>query len=40
MVDSCRRRDIGAGLEPTGKHMETTVELVTIHLRRLNSKTA
>jgi len=40
MVDACRRRDVDAGLEPTGKHIEATVGLVTVHLRRLNSKTA
>jgi DNA-binding GntR family transcriptional regulator len=40
MVEACRRRDVDAGFEPTRRHTEATVELVTVHLRRLESKTA
>jgi len=40
MVEACRRRDVDAGVEPTRKHIEATVELVTVHLQRLGSKTA
>lgn len=40
MIEACRRRDLDAGFEPTRKHIEATVELVTLHLRRLDSKTA
>jgi len=40
MVEACRRRDVEAGLEPTRHHIQATVELVTLYLRRLASKTA
>lgn len=40
MVEACRRRDIDSGLEPTRQHIEATVELVTLYLGRLDSKTA
>ena len=40
MVEACRRRDVDSGLEPTGRHIEATLELVTVYLRRLDSKTA
>lgn len=40
MVEACRRRDVDAGATPTRQHIEATVELVTLYLRRLDSKTA
>lgn len=40
MVDACQSREVDAALGPTHAHIEATVELVTVHLRRLRSKTA
>ncbi|HET9203658.1 MAG TPA: GntR family transcriptional regulator [Acidimicrobiia bacterium] len=40
MVEACRAADVAAALEPTLHHIEATVELVTLYLRRLESSTA
>jgi DNA-binding GntR family transcriptional regulator len=40
MVEACRRRDVEAALVPTNDHIAATVELVSLHLRRLSSRTA
>lgn len=40
MVAACRRRDVDAALVPTHDHIKATVDLVTLHLRRLSSRTA
>lgn len=39
MIEACRLRDFDEGLEPTRRHIEATVELVTGQLRRLKSRT-
>jgi DNA-binding GntR family transcriptional regulator len=38
MVESCRARDVEGALDPTQRHIEATVELVTLYLERLGPK--
>lgn len=40
MVEACRVGDIDAALEQARRHIEATVELVTVHLRRIEAMTA
>ena len=40
MVAACHARDVARALEPTHRHIEATVELVTNYPRRTESKTA
>ncbi len=40
MIDACHRHDLEAAVEQTQKHIEATVELVSVHLSRLEAKTA
>jgi DNA-binding GntR family transcriptional regulator len=40
MVEACRLRDVDAALVPTKAHISATVDLVSLHLRRLSSRTA
>ncbi|MGH8951306.1 MAG: GntR family transcriptional regulator [Acidimicrobiia bacterium] len=40
MVEACRRRDVDSALVPTKAHISATVDLVSVHLRRLGSRTA
>lgn len=40
MLNACRVRNMESGLEPTRQHIQATVDLVTLYLRRFGSKTA
>jgi DNA-binding GntR family transcriptional regulator len=40
MVEACRRRDADAALVPTNGHISATVDLVSFHLRRPDSRSA
>lgn len=40
MLEACRLRDVDAGLVPTNDHIKATVDLVSLHLQRLSSRTA
>lgn len=40
MLDACRSGDVDAAIEPTRRHIEATVDLVTSYLGRAGTKTA
>ena len=40
MLEACRLGDVDAALVPTNDHIRATVDLVSVHLHRLSSRTA